>query len=347
MKSGGKIKKSEKRKSFLTQTVVNSTIKDDVLFNTEILKSSQIRKNIYEEIENINLTINKYNEYSNDEKLEQYSFNQYLNGDAKEIVKPLYESIDTNYEFSSQNCNKKDHHDNNNNNNNKPKLIITEKRRYIDDNYYPPSFPIPSIISSGYLFNKLREKIETKTRNFLPPEPSIQETETVDNKNIILLEVKEDISIISTSILNNEITSSTNINEIKNLTLTETTIDTIGSTPTIYERRKIAAEKKEEELLHSPVKLKPLQSNDDDNSNNCRYKVVYFGGIFVRKNPTAKSLKTTTIIDANTIFSASTTHTDVDGILYVKCSNGSGWVPETVGDIRILLPLKPSKKIRS
>lgn len=344
MKSGGKLKKSERRKSFLTQSVVTSTIKDDVLFNTEILKSSQIRKNIYDEIENINLTINKYNEYSNDEKFEQYSFKQFLCGDAREVIKPLYENIDTNYIFSSQN--KKD----NNSNNNKPKLIITEKRRIFDDNFYPPSFPIPSIISSSYLFNKIREKIETKTKKYIPssPEPSIQQVEYINSTNIILKEVKEDISLISIPISSKEIISPTNINEINNnVTLTESTFDTIGSTPSIYERRKFAAEKKEELILNSPVKPILIESNDDNNNKNSKYKVVYYGGIYVRINPTAKSLKTNTVIEANTIFYASTTHTDTDGTLYVKCSNGTGWVPEKVGDIRILLPLKSSKKIRS
>jgi hypothetical protein len=66
-----------------------------------------------------------------------------------------------------------------------------------------------------------------------------------------------------------------------------------------------------------------------------RYKVVYPGGTYLRISPAVDARKTGVILEYGTIFDASKS-VFLDGVVYVKVSNGDGWVFESKNEVQIL-----------
>jgi hypothetical protein len=87
---------------------------------------------------------------------------------------------------------------------------------------------------------------------------------------------------------------------------------------------------KKSSILKNNNELKPL---DKVISSTCKYKVVYGGGIAIRKSPSKNSEKTDIVINGNSIFEAMSTLV-VDSIKYAKVNEG--WIPERIGDVIIL-----------
>jgi hypothetical protein len=78
-----------------------------------------------------------------------------------------------------------------------------------------------------------------------------------------------------------------------------------------------------------------LKSGDSKFRELYRYKVVYPGGIFVRSTPSLEAEKTGEILEFGDIFEASKS-LFLDGINYVKISDGRGWVFGHKGEAEIL-----------
>jgi hypothetical protein len=80
-----------------------------------------------------------------------------------------------------------------------------------------------------------------------------------------------------------------------------------------------------------------------------RYRVVYPGGVQVRVSPAVEAEKTGVVLEFGETFEASKSSI-MDGINFVKLSDGSGWVFQNLGNVEILellevvrVPIKAKK----
>lgn len=78
-----------------------------------------------------------------------------------------------------------------------------------------------------------------------------------------------------------------------------------------------------------------------------RYKVVYPGGVHIRRSPAVDAEKTGSVLDYGDVFE-SVKSSVLDGVNFVKLLDGSGWVFRNLGETEILelletvqIPIKP------